>query len=117
MSDEFAKLYGAGRDQVVAIRRDTDQDEPGEGVIQLFYDPQVEGLGVSTISLGFASTEARDQAWGEAEEGKVLSFIAGARKQLQEALANRVVGEKSNLVDAQGDPIYVPKEVPGAPAE
>lgn len=117
MSDslDFAKLYGAGRDQVVVIRRAADVTEEGEAVLTVYYDPQVDGLNISSINLGFATTEARDDAWATATEEKVLEFIGNARRQLQEALAGRTIGHDSGLLDAQGEPLYseaadVPRE-------
>lgn len=105
-SQDFAKLFGSGHDQIVVIRRAADETEEGEGVLSFYYDPRIDGLNISSIHLGFGTIETRDEAWQSASEERVTEFIASARNQLREAFQGRVVGKESGLLDAQGEPLY-----------
>lgn len=118
LDEDFAKVFGKGKDQIVVIRREADESEMGEGIMTIFYDPQTPVLNISTINLGYATIAERDRAWDEATEERVNIAVAYMRKELQAAAAGRLaVGEKSKLLDAHGQPLYHLEEGPSdAPA-
>ena len=62
MSKEFAKLFDTDRGQIVAMRK---QNDESEAEIRLFFNPEIDGLGLCEIGLSFSNDEAADIAFGQ----------------------------------------------------
>lgn len=78
MTDEFAKLFGTGRDQVLVK---LDGDEANQPEVRIYFKPP--GLGVCSIALnGWKDNEAdwktADEAFAKVDEAAARSMIKSA---------------------------------------
>ena len=75
MSAQFAKIYETDAVGQIAVIR---CDEDGKPSITLYFNPEVDGIGVCSISLGFGEgqDDLADSAFQKMSEAGVTETVA-----------------------------------------
>jgi hypothetical protein len=84
MNGEFAKLFGAGDDQVL-VKKDADQK--GNPEVRFYFVPKKpEGLGVCSIAIGWKDDS--DDSWAHCDMAFESVTEELARERIQAAFAS-----------------------------
>lgn len=92
MDGEFAKLFGTGKNQVLIMLKEDDDDDAKAGahMIEVTYDPHHDDLALCNISLrGYKSKSDARIVFEAYDELKAMESVRLVRIQIHEMLSGK----------------------------
>ncbi len=92
MDGEFAKLFGTGKNQVLVMLKEDDDDdaEAGARMIEVTYDPHHEDLVLCNYSMrGYKSEADARLVFDALDEAKVMGYVHLVRIHIHEMLSGK----------------------------